>query len=439
MYKFINNYIEPIALSLEQVAATLALPDGKYRLTIADNPNAATRWEIIDAVVASSSAELTRAKEGTVAQKWTGDSVIYNALTAETLNSILADIQGLKPDQPESSLLAVGTDDTVTLYDTNTGAAVSIFAESSDVLGVANGGRNLVVGHSNYIKIFNTITLDELKTITITSSEDMELMSVNTKANLLSIYPDLKVYSVGEYENVQIDLESLSYAETAINADGSIVAFAETSRNANVVFYRTSDWTKLSESVAEGVYLIGAGFDSTGSFIAIGEDSTLSIDPETGSAATLVERDWSGQEAYVFGAQVAMIRQKGSVTYELSVYEIGDSSLAYQVNFGADTNSGSWVSDVARSNTAVFLAAYGGSGINGRGAAIFKTENWELAALENPPTSKVEAVVFSSDDALCAITSNDAPYLRLYRTSDWTLLNIDADFSEPPASIALNG
>lgn len=100
MYKFINNYIEPITLSASTLTANLSLPDGKYRLTIADSANSATQWEIIDATVTGGAATLQRAKEGTSAQDWTEGSVIYNALTAETLNSILADIQRLKPDEP---------------------------------------------------------------------------------------------------------------------------------------------------------------------------------------------------------------------------------------------------------------------------------------------------------------------------------------------------
>lgn len=100
MYKFINNYSETVELTAGQTHAALALPDGKYRLTIADNPSAATRWEIIDAAVTSGSAILERAKEGTVAQAWPAGSIIYNALTAETLNSILSDVKSLKSEGP---------------------------------------------------------------------------------------------------------------------------------------------------------------------------------------------------------------------------------------------------------------------------------------------------------------------------------------------------
>lgn len=105
--RFINNYIEPVALAVDQTSATLALPDGKYRLTVADSSSAATQWEILDAVVAGGVATLDRAKEETPAQEWAEGSVIYNALTAETLNLILADIHSLKPVEPASEDLVL--------------------------------------------------------------------------------------------------------------------------------------------------------------------------------------------------------------------------------------------------------------------------------------------------------------------------------------------
>lgn len=90
MKKFINNYAEPVELSMEQPSVTLNLPDGEYRLTIADAATNATRWEIVDATVAGSVATLARGQEATASQEWPAGSVIYNALTAETLTSLSA-------------------------------------------------------------------------------------------------------------------------------------------------------------------------------------------------------------------------------------------------------------------------------------------------------------------------------------------------------------
>lgn len=99
MYKFINNYSEPIVLTASASTATLALPDGKYRLSIADAAQNATRWEILDADVVSGSAALTRALEGTAAQQWPAGSVIYNTVTAGIMDMLMAG--GGDPVEPD--------------------------------------------------------------------------------------------------------------------------------------------------------------------------------------------------------------------------------------------------------------------------------------------------------------------------------------------------
>lgn len=90
MLKFVDNYLEPITLSEGETAASLALPDGEYVLTMADSQSGATRWEIVRAVVTSGAAELTRGQQGTTDQAWPAGSVIYCALTADILNGMLS-------------------------------------------------------------------------------------------------------------------------------------------------------------------------------------------------------------------------------------------------------------------------------------------------------------------------------------------------------------
>lgn len=177
MYKFINNYSEPIALTVDQTSAALALPDGKYRLTVADSPSAATRWEIIDAVVSASAATLERAKEGTGAQEWPAGSVIYNALTAETLNSILADIQSLKPVEPASDDLVLevayegGLDTTIaiTVWPTEGGSGARIDVSDGQVFDYPATERQRI-----------EVTLTEQSTISI--GGDLDAISFNTES-----------------------------------------------------------------------------------------------------------------------------------------------------------------------------------------------------------------------------------------------------------------
>src|SRR5690554_3120357 len=85
---FVNNWLRPIALTLEQSHTLLDLPDGEYRLTIADGASSATRWEIVHAVVEDGAAALTRGLEGTSVQEWTVGSVIYGSLTAGVLQEM---------------------------------------------------------------------------------------------------------------------------------------------------------------------------------------------------------------------------------------------------------------------------------------------------------------------------------------------------------------
>lgn len=85
---YINNYSQAVTLAPGATSLAVSLPSGTYRLTLADSASAPTRWEIVDAVVASGTATLTRAREGTGNQNWPAGSVIYCALTAAQLTGI---------------------------------------------------------------------------------------------------------------------------------------------------------------------------------------------------------------------------------------------------------------------------------------------------------------------------------------------------------------
>lgn len=82
---YVNNWLREITLEQGATSCPLDLPDGEYRLTLADSAAGATRWEIVDATVEGGAATLTRAREGTADQDWPSGSVIYCALTAGTL------------------------------------------------------------------------------------------------------------------------------------------------------------------------------------------------------------------------------------------------------------------------------------------------------------------------------------------------------------------
>lgn len=89
MQNFINNWWEPVALEAGVTVLDVALPDGIYRLTFSDAVGqAATRWEIADAVVASGSAALARGVEGTEDQDLPAGSVMYIGVTAGFLEGL---------------------------------------------------------------------------------------------------------------------------------------------------------------------------------------------------------------------------------------------------------------------------------------------------------------------------------------------------------------
>lgn len=81
---FVNNWRRDITLAAGAVSAALDLPNGTYRLTLADAVPP-TRFEIIEAVVANGSASLSRGVEGTTDQNWPAGSVIFASVTAGML------------------------------------------------------------------------------------------------------------------------------------------------------------------------------------------------------------------------------------------------------------------------------------------------------------------------------------------------------------------
>lgn len=88
MQKFVNNWSAPAVLAMGATSLPVALPDGTYLLTLSDNLTAATRWEIVQAVVVSGAATLTRAREGTTDQDWPAGSVMYISVTAGFLEGL---------------------------------------------------------------------------------------------------------------------------------------------------------------------------------------------------------------------------------------------------------------------------------------------------------------------------------------------------------------
>lgn len=93
---FINNWMQPVTLAAGVTSIALDLADGRYRLSIADSGTAATRWEIVEAVLEGGEATLARGLEGTLDQGWPEGSVIYASITAGMLAELYQRISSLE-------------------------------------------------------------------------------------------------------------------------------------------------------------------------------------------------------------------------------------------------------------------------------------------------------------------------------------------------------
>lgn len=93
---FVNNWHQPFALAEGVTDCALDLPDGSYRLTVADKLSGASRWEVIDAEVEGGEAWLTRGVEGTLDQGWPEGSVIYCSVTAGIVQDLVSAVETLK-------------------------------------------------------------------------------------------------------------------------------------------------------------------------------------------------------------------------------------------------------------------------------------------------------------------------------------------------------
>ena len=90
---FVNNWLREITLAAGALECPLDLPDGIYRLVLADGIGAAaTRIEVISADVYEGIAELQRGLEGTADQTWGDGSIIHCTLTAGVLADLLAQL-----------------------------------------------------------------------------------------------------------------------------------------------------------------------------------------------------------------------------------------------------------------------------------------------------------------------------------------------------------
>lgn len=146
---YVNNYSELVELAPGVTTLALALPDGSYRLTLSDA--AGTRWEIVDAVVASGTATLTRAQEGTTEQDWPTGSLIYCDVTAGQLNDLLARLQALETALGTRSVtVTVSASETVAgLYLLNGVPQGSVAPASIDVPGVGSSAVDTLMANAS--------------------------------------------------------------------------------------------------------------------------------------------------------------------------------------------------------------------------------------------------------------------------------------------------
>ncbi|WP_443191408.1 hypothetical protein [Pseudomonas indica] len=137
---FVNNWSQAIALAAGATSADLDLPDGTYRLTLADSAASATRWEIVTAVVTGGVAELARGQELTDDQEWPEGSVIYCSLTAGVLGSLLLRIEDLETAVADLATRVVALDGIII---TSPSGPIWGYSFSSGVGAISPGGATV--------------------------------------------------------------------------------------------------------------------------------------------------------------------------------------------------------------------------------------------------------------------------------------------------------
>lgn len=170
MISFVDNWLRPLQLTAAQVEVELDLPDGQYVLTVADSETAATRWEILAAMVESGQATLLRQS----AQEWAAGSVIYCSMNStilaqifsaqEALDGRVASLEGGVVQQvyaaPTGSDVALDT--AMPYWTTAPGAGLVTFSAPADLPGskrlentveatLSAGGRVRIAGNGRDI------------------------------------------------------------------------------------------------------------------------------------------------------------------------------------------------------------------------------------------------------------------------------------------------
>lgn len=113
MQDFVNNFWAEVSLAQGATSLALALPDGSYVLTLSDALGAeATVWEVVLAEVASGTATLTRAQEGTDDLEWPEGSFVYCSLTAGFLDDLQQQVQTAAEFPAKHSLSGAGAPST---------------------------------------------------------------------------------------------------------------------------------------------------------------------------------------------------------------------------------------------------------------------------------------------------------------------------------------
>lgn len=123
--QFINNWSQPVTLAAGITTLALDLPDGEYRLTLADSQFTPAHWEIVAATVVGGTATLARGLEGTADQDWPTDSIIYCSVTAGLLTDLLSRLAALEVDQANNVEALAGLDARVAALEPAPGIVVT--------------------------------------------------------------------------------------------------------------------------------------------------------------------------------------------------------------------------------------------------------------------------------------------------------------------------
>ena len=499
MIKFVNNYIEPLTLAPGQSLVSLGLPNGEYRLTIADSQSNATRWEIVSAIVFGGVATLTRGTEGTTAQAWPNGSVIYNGITAKTLNDLMAQEGGgsleMQATETHIQWRAGESAEWIDLLaiDDIAGLVAAVIAGQL----VPAGGRTgqSLVKSSDYdyeLEWANRLAPTVPRLLAVADSygsalinldtgmRDMDasfggrggIVFINNGTAMLSVSSDVTMYSLAPFEQINSFYDENYPSAIGYSDAGGFFIFG----GVDLFAYDSATLEKIipTDSFPQYIQRIVASPDGQYVAFSVNDDDPVVLFETTtwsrvaldASALALIIGD--KEVSFNFDSSELLVASTDAIT-RFSVFS-GSALAAPPVQPAGDAQAITFNQDY-------IFTVYSGDGVSAYGAGslarapdfpvvaglqlslaaspdgkhlvvcsdespyltIIFLDSWNTpVTISEPPTDPTLKPSFSSDGKVLAVGSLSSPVVYAYDTTTWELISGDYGLSGSAQAIAVN-